>query len=370
MQLYIGENIKRLRNQRGITQETLADRMHISAAAVSKWERNESLPDISMVLPLASYFGVSTDEILGLDAAKMQEKIQNILSEKKRLSALGKAREAFELMVRAYDEFPNDWHIIEEYMWQLNYDPNCTGPYGNEVHKQELYALCDRVLDECTVDKVRYSALSIMSGLYVIDGQTEKAIQTVKRFPDMYHTEAAELENCFERGTKEWWVQVRENIFEYTEALQVKIRNTALFAEDPTEQIRILKKAVALMELVFDDGDYGFGYYHLAELYIWIANRYVSINDLDAAFENYEKGLACARAYDTLPKTSVHTSFLVRGRVQDMTSICSDTESNMVALQVQYILEIPVYAQVKDMPQMKKLLKVYEPFMGNKKSYS
>ena len=65
MQLYIGENIKRLRRQKGITQETLAERMNVSTAAVSKWERNETFPDISMVIPLASYFGVSTDELLG-----------------------------------------------------------------------------------------------------------------------------------------------------------------------------------------------------------------------------------------------------------------------------------------------------------------
>ena len=73
MQLYIGDNIKRLRRQKGITQETLAERMHVSTAAVSRWERNEALPDISMLLPLASYFGVSTDELLGLDAAKTEE---------------------------------------------------------------------------------------------------------------------------------------------------------------------------------------------------------------------------------------------------------------------------------------------------------
>ena len=73
MQLYIGENIKRLRRKKGITQETLADRMHVSTAAVSKWERNETFPDIAMVIPLASYFGVSTDEILGLDVAKNEE---------------------------------------------------------------------------------------------------------------------------------------------------------------------------------------------------------------------------------------------------------------------------------------------------------
>lgn len=42
MESYIGENIKRLRRQKDITQETLAERMDVSAAAVSKWERGLS----------------------------------------------------------------------------------------------------------------------------------------------------------------------------------------------------------------------------------------------------------------------------------------------------------------------------------------
>ena len=106
MNIYISDNIKRLRKQKGITQETLAERMHVSTAAVSKWERNEALPDISMVLPLASYFEVSTDELLGLNAAKTEERIQEIINERNHLCALGKVYEAFNLIVAAYDDLP------------------------------------------------------------------------------------------------------------------------------------------------------------------------------------------------------------------------------------------------------------------------
>lgn len=300
MELYIGENIKRLRRKKGITQETLAEHMHISAAAISKWERGETLPDISLVIPLASYFGVSTDEILGLDAAKNEEKIKSYLDQYYRLGALGKVHEKFELAIKAYNEFPNDWRIVEEYMWQLFYDPNCTDPLGYQVHKEELYRLCDRVLDECTLDQARYAALSILGSLYNEDGQFDKAIATAKRFPDHWMTKEEELEGCYDLGSDEWHTQLRENIWNTMHTLQVKIRNAALWSnfDDPAEQIRILKKSIALIELVFDDGDYGFCHYDLGELYIWIANRYVMINDFGTAFECYEKGLAHARAYD------------------------------------------------------------------------
>ena len=374
MQLYIGENIKRLRKQKDITQETLAEHMHVSTAAVSKWERNETLPDISMIIPLASYFGVSTDEILGLDTAKNEEKIKQYLNESNHLAALGKASERFELIKKAYNDFPNDWRIVEAYMWQLNYDPNCTGPYGNEVHKEELYGLCERVLNECNVDKTRYSALSIIGGLYILDGEKEKALETAKRFPDYWTTQGEELEHSYdcENGEEaEWFCQLRENIFDLTSLFQVKIRNATLQAKDidSHKKIKNLKKAISLIKMIFDDGDYGFYNQDLSDLYFWIANRYVIINDFEKAIENYELGFKHARAYDTLPKITTHTSFLVKGKVFDITQINSSIESNMVARQIDCLRSWDVYKKVKDYPQMKALLAKYEPYAGNKKAY-
>ena len=55
----IGTKIKELRKQRGITQEQLANSIGISFQAVSKWENNLALPDISLAPILASYFSVS-----------------------------------------------------------------------------------------------------------------------------------------------------------------------------------------------------------------------------------------------------------------------------------------------------------------------
>ncbi|MBQ7321253.1 MAG: helix-turn-helix transcriptional regulator [Clostridia bacterium] len=369
MQLYIGENIKRLRRQKGITQETLAERMFVSVAAVSKWERNESLPDIGMVLPLASYFGVSTDELLGLDAAKTEEKIREILCERNRLCALGKEQEVFDLIVRAYQDFPNDWRIVEEYMWKLNYDPNCAGPYGSEVHKEELYQLCERVLDECTVDQVRYSAISILGGLYVLDGQIDKAIETAKRFPSLRFSQEQELQGCWEKGTAEWWKYTRSGLAEFAECLTVDVRDMALEVSDPHESIRILKKAIALIELLIDDGDYCFWHYHLAELHILIAHRHVRACNIDVALTHFEKGLEHAKAYDDLPQTTAHTSFLVRGNVFDVRNINSGTEKNDVARELGYILESDSYRKLKDDPKMQAIIAKYEPFVGNKKAF-
>ena len=61
----IGKNILELRKQGNITQEELAAELGVTAAAVSKWENNYTLPDIMMLCALADHFGVTTDELLG-----------------------------------------------------------------------------------------------------------------------------------------------------------------------------------------------------------------------------------------------------------------------------------------------------------------
>lgn len=66
MKLSIGNKIKALRRERGITQEQLAESIGISFQAVSKWENDISLPDITLVPALASYFNISIDDSLTL----------------------------------------------------------------------------------------------------------------------------------------------------------------------------------------------------------------------------------------------------------------------------------------------------------------
>lgn len=60
----IGKFITALRRASGMTQKELAERLHVSDKAVSRWEREESMPDLSLVPVLAEIFGVTCDELL------------------------------------------------------------------------------------------------------------------------------------------------------------------------------------------------------------------------------------------------------------------------------------------------------------------
>ena len=66
MECNIAEKILALRVEKGVTQEEVAKSLLVSNKTVSKWENGISMPDLSMVVALARYFGVSTDMLLGL----------------------------------------------------------------------------------------------------------------------------------------------------------------------------------------------------------------------------------------------------------------------------------------------------------------
>lgn len=59
-----GETIKKLREQEGMTQSQLADKLMVSNKTISKWENEKGLPDISLIVPLANALKVSVIELL------------------------------------------------------------------------------------------------------------------------------------------------------------------------------------------------------------------------------------------------------------------------------------------------------------------
>ena len=61
----LGKTILELRKAKNVTQEDMAAELGVTAAAVSKWENDYTLPDILMLCAIADYFQVTTDELLG-----------------------------------------------------------------------------------------------------------------------------------------------------------------------------------------------------------------------------------------------------------------------------------------------------------------
>ena len=71
----IGNNIKKIRKQLGLTQEELAMHVGVTPQAVSRWENGTGMPDISLVVPLAKTLRVSTDSLFGINEEKYDSQI-------------------------------------------------------------------------------------------------------------------------------------------------------------------------------------------------------------------------------------------------------------------------------------------------------
>lgn len=82
----IGKQIKRLRKERNMTQERLADYLNISAQAVSKWENNVTTPDIGLLPDISVFFGVKIDELFRMPVESHYERIENMFASEKDLS--------------------------------------------------------------------------------------------------------------------------------------------------------------------------------------------------------------------------------------------------------------------------------------------
>ncbi|EEB35872.1 DNA-binding helix-turn-helix protein [Anaerococcus hydrogenalis DSM 7454] len=76
-----GEFVCKKRKEKNMTQKDIAEKLYVSVQAVSKWERGKSLPDISLLMPLAKILDVKLVNLLEAREEKTEDsqKIENLL---------------------------------------------------------------------------------------------------------------------------------------------------------------------------------------------------------------------------------------------------------------------------------------------------
>lgn len=110
MENKLAENIRGYRKRLGFTQEQLAERLGITLAAVSKWERGSSEPDLSYIMDLAEIFHVSVDALIGFsmhstDADAEAERIEGLAG----AEPVGRIIGEYETALK---KFPNHFRIV------------------------------------------------------------------------------------------------------------------------------------------------------------------------------------------------------------------------------------------------------------------
>ena len=227
MEMTIGANIKRLRTAGNITQEQLAAAMNVTCAAVSKWERGETYPDITLLQPLAYFFEVTLDELMEYDQKKVQADIDKTIALYRKHWKDSKGRE---IIARAYHDYPNDYWIMHYYMWNIGGDMADNDPAVLLEHKDEFISICAKILDGCTEDTLRLGAWNMRAKILHAEGKTDEALLTYKaKFADWYTTSGQKTEQLFAKDTEEYYFHVRKNMYELCDFAADKLGRTVFF---------------------------------------------------------------------------------------------------------------------------------------------
>ena len=315
MTLNFGNNIKQLRLKRGLSQEKLAERLGVAPQSVSKWERNEGYPDITFLLPLAEFFDVSLDELLGRDKEKKEAKIVDILEKIEECRHNGDHETKNKLIDQAYNEFPYDFRIVDWYIVML------LDVEDVSKNKRKIEELCSYILAECTIESCRYGALSSLIELYGRIGDHDKAIFYADRLPDMNCSREFERCGIYPMGDERNFRQIAayvnrgiENILWFLS--QIAARRDSL---DVFERIEILVRAASIGETCYPEGDFCVCHSVMADIHLLLFRFYSQVEKYDEALISLKKAFEHEKAIDDIVNDVVlQSSVIFRGNDFDM----------------------------------------------------
>jgi len=299
MKMTIAENIKRLRRAKDVTQERLAEILNISAPAVSKWERGETLPDITLLMPLASYFNVSVDDLMGYDEARAQAELIKRFDEYTHLRRTSNTKEAEALIAETRREFPNDFRVALGYM-------HCFG--GDRADERtdlllsradEFLPLCERILNECTVNNIRLSATYIMAKIHKARGEYDKAVACFDDFPSWFDTKNQFLEQLHEKYTEEFTRHVNQNLFDLLDFAFNKAGKAIWYTRDSVEKrLAATHSLVSAVEGYIHASGYTRAHSFIAALYHEGGKVLNAEGHYKEACEYYSEYVACRKRID------------------------------------------------------------------------
>lgn len=184
MQLKLADNLVRLRREKQLTQEELADFLHVTKGSVSKWENRQSLPDVLMLPRLAVFFDVTVDELLGYETQLAREQIEQIYIGLCRDFTTLPVEEVLDkiqtLIHRYYSCYPFLLQISILYLNHLDI-------MEEETRRRvllEAVELCERISSSCEDIGIVNDAVSMKALLALSLGRSEEVIELLQPVTD------------------------------------------------------------------------------------------------------------------------------------------------------------------------------------------
>ncbi len=285
----LGNKIRKLRKERGLTQEQFASALSISPQAISKWEMNSGYPDMSMIPILANFFDVTLDELFDFDIAKKAQKIEDILIEAGNYF-WNDFEKAEQIYLNGIKEFPSSEKIKTELLSLYEchiraYGKNDLFPQAEDLARRLIVELTD-IFAVCSVK-------NDLASLYLMGGKYAEARELIESLPDMYPYMlndrmrcAAYMLNGHDRlaGASEWKVIETQELF-----IACAQEGEGYFEIGEYEKSqRSFKEATDVVERFMIEGKNGYGAYpiggtdaHHMCYYLGIAGCYYKLNDPD-----------------------------------------------------------------------------------------
>lgn len=309
MERTMGQIIKSLRKNAGLTQEELAEQLNISAPAVSKWESNAAMPDISQVVPLADIFGVTTDYLFGLSDTSVEEEALRIIQEAQKLYTREHPETyllAYEKMSEGLKKHPNNLLLLVncmEYGLTLSLPEN-----GDLFCAEKARAIADETIRQAKlVISYSKSAADIMRAhqvlviLYSTDEHYEKAMSEAEGFPlraDFTCCNCMAYINRYMKNYQDEIMYLRMNVDLTLQALEdnaSRIGQAYYNSEMYDDAIRVYTAYFAGIKAIFGEMYPPYHDFDSGNIHLLLAEAYLAKGDIQKARCSVEDALSYYR---------------------------------------------------------------------------
>ena len=321
----IGEKIKHLRQKNNITQEKLAEYLNITYQSISKWENNNAMPDISLVVPLANFFGVSIDELFDRDSDVQAEEIEEYDQKDQTFSNKGYISERIDLWREAVQKYPRNYHCLISLAHAL-WSTLSSGEFEGvrEQNAKEVVSICERILIDCTNNKERNQALQLLVFTYckktLSIGNEEKAVEFANMAGNLYLSRELLITHAYftEEGKKHAKKQRHRNNLDFMDLLCSNILHSTIDMKTPEEKIFACETVAKLWNTLIYDGNFLFYHCRMSSIHRVLARNYAELKNRDKTLENLKLALFHSHKTDTHPS----------GEQNYTSSFVSQTSSN------------------------------------------
>jgi Predicted transcriptional regulators len=317
-----GETLKKLRRDRDMTQESLAEYLNITTQAVSKWETNQSLPDIALIPIIANVFDTSADVLLGIDIESKSKRIDEILENAAKCSATGHSIEAVEILRGGLREYPNSFKLMQFLLHALfgaAVGSNSAAKDERTEMKKEIIRIGEKILAECTDDDCRHTAIQLLCYTYPDMGETEKAVALAEKMPSSAISSESLLRSIYKGDDR--FAATQRCMFSYFDIALYDMKTNNEVLDDGSrpytdeERVAICRKFIAITEILFEDGNYGFHNTNLSWTYVEMAVYQAKLGDYAGALESLTAAADFSIKSDTeWDSEKEYTSLLFRGK--------------------------------------------------------